>query len=82
MGDGPFGVGRSSLPLWERGWCPLELDKKRAVADALLERVWPHLGTKIDPVIDSVYPLEQAAAAHARMESSQHIGKILLEVRP
>jgi putative PIG3 family NAD(P)H quinone oxidoreductase len=60
---------------------PLEPEKKRLVANALLERVWPHLGKKIDPVIDSVYPLEQAAAAHARMESSQHIGKILLEVR-
>jgi len=32
------------------------------------------------PVIDSTYPLEQAAAAHARMESSQHIGKIVLTV--
>lgn len=60
---------------------PLELDKKQAVARDLLARVWPHLGTKINPVLDSVYPLEQAAASHARMESSQHIGKILLEVR-
>jgi putative PIG3 family NAD(P)H quinone oxidoreductase len=59
---------------------PLELNKKRLVANALVERVWPHLGTKINPVIDSVYPLGEAAAAHARMESSQHIGKILLEV--
>lgn len=60
---------------------PLELDKKRAVVNDLLARVWPHLGTKINPVVDNVYPLEQAAAAHARMESSEHIGKILLEVR-
>jgi len=60
---------------------PLALDKKRAVARDLLERVWPHLGTEINPVLDSVYPLEQASASHARMESSQHIGKILLEVR-
>jgi len=59
---------------------PLPLDKKSAVVRDLLERVWPHLGTRIHPVIDSVYPLEQAAQSHARMESSQHIGKILLEV--
>jgi NADPH:quinone reductase-like Zn-dependent oxidoreductase len=32
------------------------------------------------PVIDSVYPMEQAAEAHRRMESSQHIGKILIRV--
>jgi putative PIG3 family NAD(P)H quinone oxidoreductase len=59
---------------------PLELDKKRAVVRELMERVWPHLGSGIDPVIDSVFPLEQAASSHARMESSAHIGKILLEV--
>jgi putative PIG3 family NAD(P)H quinone oxidoreductase len=59
---------------------PLELDKKRAVVDELLTHVWPHLGKRIDPVIDSVFPLEQAASSHARMESSAHIGKILLEV--
>ena len=61
---------------------PLELDKKRQVVNDLMERVWPHLGKQIDPVIDSIFPLEQAAAAHARMESSQHIGKILLEIHP
>jgi NADPH2:quinone reductase len=60
---------------------PLELDKKREVVRELTERVWPHLGKRIQPVIDHVYPLEEAAASHARMESSAHIGKILLEVR-
>ncbi len=60
---------------------PLELDRKREVVRALMERVWPHLGSRIDPVIDSVFPLEHAASSHARMESSAHIGKILLEVR-
>jgi NADPH:quinone reductase len=59
---------------------PLELDRKREVVRELLERAWPHLGRGIDPVIDSVFPLEQAAGSHARMESSAHIGKILLEV--
>lgn len=60
---------------------PLPIEKKKAVAKDLLERVWPHLGTRIHTVIDSVYPLEDAAKSHARMESSRHIGKIMLEVR-
>jgi NADPH2:quinone reductase len=53
--------------------------RKAAIARELMERVWPHMGTRITPVIDSVFPLEQAAQAHARMESSVHIGKILLQ---
>ena len=35
---------------------------------------------KVKPVIDSTFPLAQAAAAHARMETSAHIGKIVLVV--
>jgi NADPH:quinone reductase-like Zn-dependent oxidoreductase len=61
---------------------PLPLPKKQRVVDDLLARVWPHLGTRIHTVIDNIYPLEQAAQSHARMESSQHIGKILLAVNP
>ncbi len=57
---------------------PLAL--KTEVAGQLMERVWPHLGSRVSPVIDSVFPLKWAADAHARMESSAHIGKILLEV--
>ncbi len=45
----------------------------------LNELVWPHLA-KVTPVIDSVLPLAKACDAHARMESSEHIGKILLDV--
>jgi putative PIG3 family NAD(P)H quinone oxidoreductase len=44
------------------------------------ERVWTHLGAQVTPIVDSVFPLAGAADAHARMESSVHIGKILLEV--
>jgi len=44
------------------------------------ERAWPHLGTQVTPLVDSIFPLAQATHAHARMESSAHIGKILLEV--
>jgi len=56
---------------------PLTL--KRKIAQALHERVWPMLGTAIRPVVDTVYPLEQAAAAHAHMEAGRHIGKIMLD---
>ena len=54
---------------------------KAALADELRREVWPHLeaGT-IRPVIDSVFPLDQAAQAHRRMESGDHVGKIVLEV--
>ncbi len=54
---------------------------KAAIAAELREKVWPLLAAgRVAPVIDSVFPLAEAAAAHARMESSAHIGKILLEV--
>jgi NADPH:quinone reductase-like Zn-dependent oxidoreductase len=45
------------------------------------QHLWPLFGSgKMRPIIDSVYPMEQAAEAHRRMESSQHIGKILIRV--
>lgn len=54
---------------------------KAAIARALEKSVWPLLEAgKIRPVIDSTYPLAKASEAHARMETSQHIGKIVLEV--
>lgn len=56
------------------------LSVKTEIVRQLTERVWPHLGSKVKPIVDSVLPLAKAAEAHARMESSAHIGKILLEV--
>jgi len=56
-------------------------ETKALIAQELLKNVWPLLQhKKIQPVIDSVFPLAHAAAAHARMESSQHIGKIILDL--
>ncbi len=55
---------------------------KRRIAGALRQRVWPRLGSDIRPVIDTVYPLAQVAAAHAHMEANLHIGKIMLDVGP
>jgi NADPH:quinone reductase-like Zn-dependent oxidoreductase len=53
----------------------------RLMAKRLTEKVWPLLAAgRIRPVIDSTYPLNEAGAAQARMETSQHIGKIVLTV--
>ena len=54
---------------------------KAAIAEALRKNVWPLLEAgKAKPVIDSTFPLREAAKAHARLESSAHIGKIVLTV--
>ncbi|MFK7761983.1 MAG: NAD(P)H-quinone oxidoreductase [Roseobacter sp.] len=54
---------------------------KARIAEALKETVWPLLSAgRIGPVMDETFALEDANAAHARMESSGHIGKIVLKV--
>jgi NADPH2:quinone reductase len=54
---------------------------KAAIARAVEAKVWPLVAAgKVRPVMDQTFPLADAAAAHARMESSQHIGKIVLAV--
>jgi NADPH:quinone reductase len=54
---------------------------KTAIARGVEEQVLPLIAAgKVRPVIDSTFPLAQASAAHARMESSTHIGKIVLVV--
>jgi NADPH2:quinone reductase len=56
---------------------------KARVARELRERVWPlFTAGRIKPVIYRTFPLEQAAAAHALMETSTHVGKIVLVVAP
>ena len=55
--------------------------EKAAIAHAIEDKVWPLLAAgRIKPVIDSTFALKNAAAAHARMETSLHIGKIVLTV--
>lgn len=62
---------------------PRSVEFKAAIAKNLHERVWPLIGAgEIKPVIHQVFPLGQAAQAHAMMESSAHIGKIMLQVVP
>jgi NADPH2:quinone reductase len=54
---------------------------KTNIAAELKEKVWPLFSSgRIKPVIDSKYTLSDAAKAHERMESSSHIGKIILTV--
>ncbi|MBV9842795.1 MAG: NAD(P)H-quinone oxidoreductase [Sphingomonadaceae bacterium] len=54
---------------------------KSLVADELCRTVWPHVAEgRLKPVIDSVFPLREAAKAHARLESGDHVGKIVLEM--
>ena len=61
---------------------PRPVEVKAAIARALRDKVWPLIEAgKIRPVIYRTFGLEQAAAAHALMESSEHVGKILLSVR-
>ena len=53
---------------------------KKKIAESLLEKVWPLLNQgRVRPVMDSTFALEDAAAAHTRLEKSLHIGKIVLE---
>lgn len=54
---------------------------KAAIASQLRQQVWPLIEAgKIKPVIYRTFPLEQAAQAHALMESSAHVGKIMLRI--
>jgi len=60
---------------------PQSLAAKARIAAALEAEVWPLLAKgRIAPVIDSEFPLVEAAAAHARLEEGRHIGKIVLKV--
>ena len=55
------------------------MHEKAAIARAVESHVWPLIAAgKVKPVIYKTYPLREAAAAHALMETSQHIGKIVL----
>jgi NADPH2:quinone reductase len=58
------------------------VSEKGEIAQQLASHIWPGLParTGIYPVIDSVFPLREAAAAHSRMESGESIGKIVLKM--
>jgi NADPH:quinone reductase len=61
---------------------PQTVEEKAAIAQSLREHIWPLLEAgKIKIVIDRIFPLSRACDAHRMMEASQHMGKILLQVR-
>jgi NADPH2:quinone reductase len=60
---------------------PRPVEFKGRIAAALRENVWPLLESRrVRPVVHATFPLADAAAAHRLMESSAHVGKIVLEV--
>ena len=60
---------------------PRALPLKAAIATSLRKTVWPLLdGGKVKPIIHATFPLAEAGAAHALMDSSAHSGKIILEM--
>jgi putative PIG3 family NAD(P)H quinone oxidoreductase len=60
---------------------PQSVEAKARIAVSLEREVWPLLSSgRIAPVIDAEFPLERAAEAHAHLEASQHIGKVVLNV--
>jgi NADPH2:quinone reductase len=60
---------------------PRSIEEKAAIAASLREKAWPLLESgRIKPVIHGTFPLAEAAEAHRLMESSRHIGKIVLTV--
>jgi putative PIG3 family NAD(P)H quinone oxidoreductase len=75
-------VMRRRLTLTGSTLRPRPVEFKSMVANEIAHTVWPYVeGGRLKPVIDSVFPLSQAAEAHARMEAGLHVGKIVLEVR-
>ena len=54
---------------------------KALVADEIARHVWPFVEQgKLRPAVDSIFALEEAGSAHARMEAGAHFGKIVLRV--
>ncbi len=60
---------------------PRSQEEKRAIRDELMSQVWPRIESgEVAPVIHAVLPFDQVVEAHRLMESSAHIGKIVLKV--
>ena len=74
-------VMRRRLTLTGSTLRPRPVEFKTMVASEIAHTVWPYVeGGRLRPVIDSTFPLSRAAEAHARMESGEHVGKIVLEI--
>jgi putative PIG3 family NAD(P)H quinone oxidoreductase len=76
-----FDIMRKRLVLTGSTLRPRSIAEKSIIAKALQENVWPLLSTeKIAPVIHAVYPLDDVSTALSLLESSAHIGKIILKI--
>jgi NADPH2:quinone reductase len=76
-----FQVMRRRLVITGSTMRPRTTAEKGAIAQALREQVWPVLDAgRCAPVIHAVFPLADAAGAHRLMESSAHVGKLVLQV--
>ena len=76
-----FDIMRRRLTLTGSTLRPRDTAFKALVADELRRTVWPHVAEgRLKPVIDSTFPLAEARAAHERIESGAHVGKIVLTV--
>jgi NADPH2:quinone reductase len=76
-----FEIMRRRLTLTGSTLRPRDTAFKTLVADEIGRTVWPHVEAgRLRPIIDRVFPLADAAAAHARMEEGDHVGKIVLTV--
>jgi NADPH:quinone reductase len=76
-----FEVMRRRLTLTGSTLRPRSVAFKSLVADELARTVWPLVAEgRLKPVIDSTFPISDAPAAHKRMESGEHIGKIVLVI--
>lgn len=76
----PIGdIMRRRLTLTGSTLRPRDLGFKSMVADEIAKTVWPYVeGNRLKPAMDQCFPLADAAAAHARMEAGDHVGKIVL----
>jgi NADPH:quinone reductase-like Zn-dependent oxidoreductase len=54
------------------------IPEKTRLTNIIKEKIWPLAGQEIKPIVDTVFPLAEAGAAQSLMETSQHIGKIIL----
>ena len=60
---------------------PRSLEDQAAIAKALFKNVWPLLNSKkLGPVVDKVFTLEEAQAAHDYLEAGEHVGKVILKL--
>ena len=61
---------------------PRSVGFKTMVADEIARTVWPYVeGGRLKPVIDSMFPMAEAADAHRRIEAGEHVGKVVLKLR-